>query len=68
MASGALPVKQAVLFLGGQLTAAFTILLTFNPYSIVLGASSLVVVGIYPRTFSLGIGSVIPTKRCPVQS
>ncbi|KZS97537.1 4-hydroxybenzoate polyprenyl transferase [Sistotremastrum niveocremeum HHB9708] len=48
LASGALTPTQAFTFLGVQLTAGLGILLQLNWYSILLGASSLSVVTIYP--------------------
>lgn len=48
IASGALTRKQAVAFLGLQLTAALGCLVTLNPLSIGVGAASLVLVGTYP--------------------
>lgn len=41
-------VRGAVLFLGAQLSASLAILLTLNRTSIVLGASSLALVAVYP--------------------
>lgn len=46
--SGAVSVKQAVLFLGLLLFVGLCILLQFNGFTILLGASSLLLVGLYP--------------------
>lgn len=46
--SGKVSVKQAIAFLGGQLSAGLAVLLSLNNYSIVLGASSLFLVVVYP--------------------
>jgi len=48
LARGDITQKQAVVFLGAQLTAGLGVLLQLNWYSILLGASSLSVVTIYP--------------------
>ncbi|THH05014.1 hypothetical protein EW145_g5109 [Phellinidium pouzarii] len=48
LASGAITPTQAFGFLGVQLTAGLGVLLQLNWYSILLGASSLSVVAIYP--------------------
>lgn len=48
LASGAVTVKQAVLFLLIPLAISAAILLTFNLTTILLGAASLVLVGLYP--------------------
>ncbi|KDR83575.1 hypothetical protein GALMADRAFT_85876 [Galerina marginata CBS 339.88] len=48
LARGDITQKQAVIFLGAQLTAGLGVLLQLNWYSIFLGASSLSVVTIYP--------------------
>ncbi|XP_014677156.1 PREDICTED: 4-hydroxybenzoate polyprenyltransferase, mitochondrial-like isoform X3 [Priapulus caudatus] len=48
LASGELTNVQALAFLGLNLTAALAILLQLNNYSIVLGASSLLLVATYP--------------------
>jgi len=46
--SGAVSVKQAWAFLLAQLIVGLCILLTLNPFAIVLGASSLILIAIYP--------------------
>jgi 4-hydroxybenzoate polyprenyltransferase len=46
--SGAVSVKQAWVFLAAQLFAGLCILLTLNRFAIVLGASSLILIAIYP--------------------
>ncbi|KAL0808784.1 hypothetical protein ABMA28_012464 [Loxostege sticticalis] len=48
LVSGALSDKQAVAFLGAQLTLALGILLQLNCYSVLLGASSMLFVVTYP--------------------
>eukprot|EP00899_Mesostigma_viride_P027275 jgi/Mesvir1/7732/Mv11677-RA.2 len=48
LASGELTMWQATVFLGGILTAGLGILLQLNTYSILLGASSLLLVVTYP--------------------
>lgn len=48
IASGAVSVPQALVFLAVLLTVGFAILMTFNDFTIVLAASSLVLVVIYP--------------------
>jgi 4-hydroxybenzoate polyprenyltransferase len=48
VASGAIPVRRAIIFLVLQLTAALGILLSFNRFTIALGAASLVLVFTYP--------------------
>lgn len=48
LAAGIISQKQALGFLAVQLTGGLAVLLQCNPYSIVLGASSLVLVGTYP--------------------
>ncbi len=46
--SGAVSVKQALLFLAAQLLAGLAVLLTFNRFSILLGVASLALVFTYP--------------------
>ncbi|KAF8914069.1 4-hydroxybenzoate polyprenyl transferase [Gymnopilus junonius] len=48
LARGDITPKQAIIFLGGQLTAGLGVLLQLNWHSILLGASSLSLVTIYP--------------------
>ena len=48
LASGAVSMPQAVAFLGGQLSLGLAVLTQLNPYSIALGAASLVPVALYP--------------------
>jgi len=48
LASGAITTKNAIVFLAVQLSLGLGILLTLNPYSIILGASSMLFVIIYP--------------------
>ncbi|KAF9075998.1 4-hydroxybenzoate polyprenyl transferase [Rhodocollybia butyracea] len=48
LATGAITQRQALIFLAGQLTIGLAVLLQLNWYSILLGASSLSVVTIYP--------------------
>jgi 4-hydroxybenzoate polyprenyltransferase len=48
IASGAVSVPQGVAFLGAQLALGLGVLLQLNPYTQVLGASSLLLVGTYP--------------------
>ncbi|XP_026325346.1 4-hydroxybenzoate polyprenyltransferase, mitochondrial isoform X2 [Hyposmocoma kahamanoa] len=48
LVSGAITKKQAVAFLGAQLTLALGVLLQLNCYSVLLGASSMVLVIAYP--------------------
>ncbi|ACI52842.1 4-hydroxybenzoate polyprenyl transferase [Gluconacetobacter diazotrophicus PA1 5] len=48
LASGALRMRQAALFLAGLLAIGLVILLQLNPLARVLGASSLILVGLYP--------------------
>lgn len=48
IASGEISRFQALVFLGGQLTLALCVLLCLNFYSVILGASSLVLVVTYP--------------------
>eukprot|EP01114_Cavostelium_apophysatum_P021825 TRINITY_DN7717_c0_g1_i1.p1 TRINITY_DN7717_c0_g1~~TRINITY_DN7717_c0_g1_i1.p1 ORF type:complete len:400 (+),score=9.89 TRINITY_DN7717_c0_g1_i1:51-1250(+) len=48
LASGELNTKQAIAFLAVQLSAGLAVLLCLNNYSIILGASSLILVGLYP--------------------
>ena len=46
--SGAVSVKQAWIFLAAQLAVGLVILLTLNLFAILLGASSLILIAIYP--------------------
>ncbi len=46
--SGAISAHRAALFLVGQLAVALAVLLALNPFSIALGAASLVLVAAYP--------------------
>jgi len=46
--SGAVSVKQALVFLVAQLLIGFLVLVTFNPFSILIGVASLVLVFTYP--------------------
>jgi len=46
--SGAVSVKAALAFLAAQCVVGLSILLTFNPFSIVLGSSSLILIAAYP--------------------
>jgi 4-hydroxybenzoate polyprenyltransferase len=46
--NGDVSVFQAILFLGLQLAVGLLVLLQFNWFTVVLGASSLILVGIYP--------------------
>jgi 4-hydroxybenzoate polyprenyltransferase len=46
--SGAVSVRQALVFLAAQLLAGLAVLLTFNAYSIALGIASLALVFTYP--------------------
>ncbi|AHI25691.1 4-hydroxybenzoate octaprenyltransferase [Komagataeibacter xylinus] len=48
LASGALSMREAALFLAALLLIGFNILMNLNPLSQVLGASSLILVGLYP--------------------
>jgi len=48
LASGQVTVRQAVIWMGLQMVAAFVLLLTFNGAAITLGVLSLVPVAIYP--------------------
>jgi 4-hydroxybenzoate polyprenyltransferase len=48
LASGALHVRQALLFLGVLLLAGLAVLVQLNPLSWILGTSSLVLVALYP--------------------
>jgi 4-hydroxybenzoate polyprenyltransferase len=48
IASGQVSVKAALLFLGAQMLAALTILLSFNGFAVLLGAGSLLLVFLYP--------------------
>ncbi|GBP11307.1 4-hydroxybenzoate polyprenyltransferase, mitochondrial [Eumeta japonica] len=48
LVSGAISQKQAVLFLAAQLSVGLTILLQLNWYSVILGASSMLLVIMYP--------------------
>jgi 4-hydroxybenzoate polyprenyltransferase len=48
VASGAIPVPRAIIFLILQLVAALGILLSFNRFTIALGAASLVLIFTYP--------------------
>ncbi len=48
IASGEISVLQALLFLGALLAIGLAVLLQFNTFAIVLGASSLVLVATYP--------------------
>jgi 4-hydroxybenzoate polyprenyltransferase len=48
IASGAISVPKAVVFLGAQLGLGLMVLLQLNDYSKILGASSLALVGAYP--------------------
>ncbi|GBF96715.1 hypothetical protein Rsub_09457 [Raphidocelis subcapitata] len=48
IASGAVSVPQGIAFLGAQLALGLGVLLQLNPYTQVLGASSLLLVGTYP--------------------
>ncbi|HTK80636.1 MAG TPA: 4-hydroxybenzoate octaprenyltransferase [Rhizomicrobium sp.] len=46
--SGAVSVKQAVIFLAAQCAIGLLILLCLNPFSIALGAASLMLIAVYP--------------------
>lgn len=46
--SGAVSVAGAFVFLAVQLAAGLAVLLAFNPFTIILGASSLLLVALYP--------------------
>ena len=46
--SGRVSVKQAFVFLAAQCLLGLLILLQFNPYTIVLGSASLLIIAIYP--------------------
>lgn len=46
--SGAISVRWAVVFMGGLCLAGLAVLLQFNAFTIALGASSLVLVALYP--------------------
>jgi len=48
LANGDITPTQAIVFLGGQLSMGLAVLTQLDTYSILLGASSLVVVAIYP--------------------
>lgn len=48
IASGAISVKSGIVFLAAELSVAAAILFQFDWYSIALGSSSLLLVGIYP--------------------
>ncbi len=48
IASGAVSVKKAVAFMLAQMALAFVILLQFNPFAIMVGAASLILVFTYP--------------------
>ncbi|XP_035683053.1 4-hydroxybenzoate polyprenyltransferase, mitochondrial-like [Branchiostoma floridae] len=48
LASGKISKRNAVLFLGAQLSAALCILLSLNSYSVLLGFSSMLLVSTYP--------------------
>ncbi|XP_017891281.2 4-hydroxybenzoate polyprenyltransferase, mitochondrial [Ceratina calcarata] len=48
LVTGEISPVQSLIFLGSQLTLALLVLLQLNVYSIVLGASSLVIVTLYP--------------------
>lgn len=48
LASGALSLRQAYLFLALQLAIGFIILLQFQPFAIALGVASLILVAAYP--------------------
>lgn len=48
IASGEIPVKSALLFLGGLLLSGFLVLVQFNTATIVLGVASLGLVCVYP--------------------
>eukprot|EP00037_Helgoeca_nana_P025404 m.277984 g.277984 ORF g.277984 m.277984 type:complete len:318 (+) comp26936_c0_seq2:1009-1962(+) len=48
LASGAINHRQALVFLAGQLSVGLAVLLQLNDYSVVLGASSLALVVVYP--------------------
>lgn len=48
IASGEVPVANAVLFLGAQLSAGLCILLQLNPFAQAVGAASLPLVATYP--------------------
>ncbi|ATU72529.1 Para-hydroxybenzoate--polyprenyltransferase [Gluconacetobacter sp. SXCC-1] len=48
LASGALSMREAALFLAALLLVGFNILMNLNPLSQILGASSLILVGLYP--------------------
>ncbi|KAJ3268068.1 Para-hydroxybenzoate--polyprenyltransferase, mitochondrial precursor (PHB:polyprenyltransferase) [Terramyces sp. JEL0728] len=48
LASGELTMLQALVCLGGQLSLGLAVLLQLNWYSIILGASSLILVTVYP--------------------
>lgn len=48
LASGELTMKQATIFLGGQLSVGLAVLLSLNPYSIYLGMASMPFVIAYP--------------------
>jgi len=48
LVNGDVSMKQAVVFLGGQLGIGFSILLQLNWYSVILGVSSLALVVTYP--------------------
>jgi len=50
LASGAVSVRAAWIFLALQCAAGLVILLQLNPFAILLGASSLVLVAVYPFT------------------
>lgn len=46
--SGAVTTRQAALFLAAQLIAGLLVLLMFNGFAVILGASSLILVALYP--------------------
>jgi 4-hydroxybenzoate polyprenyltransferase len=48
IASGAVSVKKAVVFMFAQMALAFVILLQFNPFAIMVGVASLILVFTYP--------------------
>ena len=48
LASGAVTVPQAILFLALQLALALAVLVQFNPFAVAVGAASLALVVVYP--------------------
>lgn len=48
LASKKLTTKEAIVFLGGQLSIGLAVLMSLNEYSIILGASSMLLVCTYP--------------------